>query len=99
MTTLDIQRPLLPETTTGSGQGTTAMNVRTIVKELQRNSQPIGAGRFGRVFKAQHRHDVVAVKYFYPQFEESFHNETDIMHRPTINLRDDSIVGFIGNDI
>jgi len=97
-TTLDMTTALLQhtETTTGSGQGTTSMNVRTIVKELQRNCSPIGQGRFGIVYLSTFREDPVAVKYFRPECEDSFRNEASLLHKPSINLRDDSVVGFIG---
>ena len=94
---MESQRALLPlETTTGSGQGATQMNVRTIIKELQREMTLIGQGRFGTVYLAKYRQEPVAVKYFRPDCEDSFRNETNLMHKTTVNLRDVSIVGFIG---
>ena len=56
-------------------------------------------GRFGSVFSGTFRFDKVAIKYFYPQCEDSFQNETAIFHKPTINLRDEHIVGFVASDI
>ena len=72
------------------------MNVRTIVKELQRSCTLIGGGRFGLVYIADFREEHVAVKYFRPDCEDSFRNETNLLHKPSLNLRDDSVVGFIG---
>lgn len=89
----------LMDTTTGSGQGSGNLSRRTIVKDLVINSGPIGQGRFGVVYVAKFRFDQVAVKYFYPQCEDSFQNETAIFHKPTINLRNENIVGFVASDI
>ena len=86
-----------PNMTTGSGQGTTSMNVRTINKEIKRNRSLIGAGRFGVVYKSRFQGDGVAVKYYRPEFEDSFQNETSMFHKATINLKNDSIGGFKGN--
>jgi serine/threonine protein kinase len=57
------------------------------------------SGRFGSVFCGTFRCDKVAIKYFFPQCEDSFQNETAIFHKPTINLRDEHIVGFVASDI
>ncbi|CBY06751.1 unnamed protein product [Oikopleura dioica] len=90
----------LMDTTTGSGRGTSNLARRTIAKDLSVSTQDaIGQGRFGSVFSGTFRFDKVAIKYFYPQCEDSFQNETAIFHKPTINLRDEHIVGFVASDI
>ncbi|CAG5102191.1 Oidioi.mRNA.OKI2018_I69.chr1.g185.t1.cds [Oikopleura dioica] len=90
----------LMDTTTGSGRGTSNLARRTIAKDLSVSTQDaIGQGRFGTVFSGSFRFDKVAIKYFFPQCEDSFQNETAIFHKPTINLRDEHIVGFVASDI
>ncbi|GIX72785.1 hypothetical protein CDAR_72271 [Caerostris darwini] len=80
----------------GSGSGFTLLVQRTIGKELEM-LESIGRGRFGEVWKARYRDQLVAVKVFFTSEEPSWSREKEIYN--TALLRHDNILGYVASDI
>lgn len=80
---------------TGSGAGLPILVPRTVAREVELR-ELIGQGRFGQVFRAVWRNDLVAVKIFSSRAESSWSAEGHMYGLP--GMRHDSVLGFIAID-
>jgi activin receptor type-1 len=82
--------------TSGSGSGGLRLIRRTLAKDIELLTPPIGKGRYGEVWQGRWNGGYVAVKIFFSRDEESFQRETKIYS--TVLLRHDNILGYTGSD-
>merc|ERR1711936_27947 len=86
----------LIDQSSGSGSGLPLLVQRTIAKQIHMVNS-VGKGRYGEVWLARWRGEMVAVKVFFTTEEASWFRETEIYQ--TVLMRHDNILGFIAADI